>query len=64
MWEKYQCRESLYTAASRGKKSVALFGEASKIEAALLRSSRSDRVTRLAERLVAETRGTKRPRDE
>ena len=52
MYEQFQSRESLYTIASRGKASTAIFGEARKLYAALHRTSRDQRQTMLAQRLM------------
>jgi hypothetical protein len=53
MYEQFQSRESLYTIASRGKASTAIFGEARKLYAALHRTSRDQRQTMLAQRLMS-----------
>jgi ATP-dependent exoDNAse (exonuclease V) alpha subunit len=52
MYESYQSRESLYTAASRGQQSVALYGESDKLQAALVTTSRDMRRTKLSQRLI------------
>ena len=60
MCDRFQSRESLYTAGSRGQRSVALYGEQRKLNAALGRTSRDERRTMLSKRL--ERALTKRPR--
>ena len=52
MYESYQSRESLYTAASRGQQSVALYGESDKLQAALVTTSRDMRRTKLSQRHI------------
>lgn len=48
MCERFQSRESLYTATTRGQCSVALYGERRKLNAAIDRTSQNERHTRLA----------------
>ena len=62
MFEDYQSRESLYTAATRGKLTATIYGEASRLNAALVRTTRTERHTLLAKRL--ERAYAKRGREE
>ena len=48
-----QSREALYTAATRGAKTVALCADTRTLQAALRRSARATRCTRLQQRLVS-----------
>ena len=57
----YQSREELYTAATRGSKSVTIHSDGGKLSAALGRSSRAERLTMLRERLSSAL--AKRKRD-
>ena len=51
MCTQFQTREALYTAVTRGAKTVSLHGDTTTLRAALGRSSRACRVTKLCERL-------------
>ena len=51
---KFQCRESLYTAVTRGQESVVILGDMDKLIAAANRSERDRRRTRLVEMLKLE----------
>ena len=62
MSARLQRREWVYTAATRGKESVAIYGAPGNLHAALRSSCRTERLTRLSSRLGSALR--KRVRDD